>query len=124
MIMNELETMAAETPRHADLVDERLVRWHFYAGLTFLFISMLGGLLMAFQLMKGNPLNGIELFSPGRWRMIHTNAVAYGFLANAFLGAIYWSVPRLTLKPVQSRALSYFIFAAWQAVVLATAGGI
>ena len=47
-----------------------------------------------------NPLRGIELFSPGRWRMIHTNAIAYGFLANAFLGILHWAVPRLTLRPV------------------------
>lgn len=55
--------------------------------MTFLFISMLGGLLMALQLVSWNPLNGIELMAAGRWRMVHTNAVAYGFLANAFLGA-------------------------------------
>ena len=42
---------------------------------------------MALQLVHWNPLGGIELLSPGRWRMIHTNAIAYGFLANAFLGA-------------------------------------
>ena len=50
--------------------------------------------------------------------------VAYGFLANAFLGVLQWAVPRLTLHPVASRPLAYFIFFAWQAVVLATAGGI
>ena len=35
--------------------------------------------------LRLNPFNGIELLSPGRWRMIHTNAIAYGFIANAFL---------------------------------------
>ena len=56
--------------------------------------------------------------------MIHTNAVAYGFLANCFLGALHWAVPRLTLRPVLSRSLSYLIFFAWQVVVLGTAVGI
>ncbi len=84
-------------PRHEDLVCERLVRWYFYAALSYLFLSMLGGLLMASQLIHWNPLNGIEFLSPGRWRMIHTNAVAYGFLANSFLGMLHWVVPRLTL---------------------------
>ena len=56
--------------------------------------------------------------------MIHTNAIAYGFLANAFLGMLHWAVPRLTLKPVFDRRLSYAIFFAWQAVVIATAIGI
>ncbi|MCA9185145.1 MAG: cbb3-type cytochrome c oxidase subunit I [Pirellulaceae bacterium] len=109
---------------HEKLVISQLVRWHFLAALLFLTISMLAGILMALQLVHWNPLNGIELLAAGRWRMIHTNAVAYGFLANAFLGALHWSVPRLTLRPVASKLVSYFIFYAWQAVVLATAVGI
>lgn len=110
--------------RHADLVDERLVRWYFLAALGYFAVSLLGGLLMALQLINHNPLRGIEFFSPGRWRMIHTNAIAYGFIANAFLGALHWAIPRLTLRPVLNRSLSWFIFYAWQVVVLATAVGI
>ncbi|MBD3671992.1 MAG: cbb3-type cytochrome c oxidase subunit I [Planctomycetaceae bacterium] len=113
-----------EVPDPKTLVEERLVIWYFLAALTYLVISMLGGLLMAFQLINHNPFSGIEIFSPGRWRMVHTNAVAYGFIANAFLGALHWAVPRLTLQPVLSRKLSYFIFAAWQIVVLSTAVGL
>ncbi|MFN9372208.1 MAG: cbb3-type cytochrome c oxidase subunit I [Planctomycetaceae bacterium] len=106
------------------LVDRKLVLYFYLASLTYLFISMLGGLLMAFQLIRHNPLSGIEIFSPGRWRMVHTNAIAYGFIANALLGSMFWAVPRLTLRPVLSRLLSWFIVIAWQGVVLATAGGI
>ncbi len=121
--MNSEATVSAGTG-YEDLVSERLVRWFFYASLMYLFISMLGGLLMAAQLIHWNFLKGIELLSPGRWRMVHTNAIAYGFLANAFLGMLEWVVPRLTLQRVASRALSYFIFVAWQVVVLSTAVGI
>lgn len=106
------------------LVETRLVAWYFLCALGYLGVSMLGGMLMALQLVHWNPLRGIEFFSPGRWRMVHTNAVAYGFLANSFLGALHWAVPRLTFRPVLSRALSYFIFGAWQVVVLGTAAGI
>jgi len=115
------ESPSAELPRHDDLVDQRLVAWFFLASIAYLVISMLGGIIMALQLVHWNPHQGVELLSPGRWRMVHTNAVAYGFLANAFLGALHWSVPRLTMHPVASRKLSYFIFVAWQAVVLSTA---
>ena len=75
------------------LVDERLVLSYFLAALGYLTISMLAGMLMALQLVHWNPLRGIELLSPGRWRMVHTNAIAYGFLANAFLGALHWAIP-------------------------------
>ncbi len=115
---------STELPRHDDLVIEQLVIWYFLAGIAYLFVSMAGGLLMALQLVHWNAVQGIEILSPGRWRMVHTNAIAYGFIANSFLGALHWAIPRLTLRPVLSRALSYFIFGAWQVVVLGTAIGI
>ena len=111
-------------PHHQELVEERLVLWYFIAALTFMVVSMLAGILMGLQLIRHNPLPAVELLSPGRWRMVHTNAIAYGFLANAFLGIMHWVVPRLTLRPCFSRSLSYAIFAAWQLVVLATTVGI
>lgn len=114
----------AAPPRHEDLVDQRIVLCYFVAALTYLFISLAGGFLMGFQLVRHNPLRGIELLSPGRWRMVHTNAIAYGFLANAFIGALHWAVPRLTLRPVLSPRLSWLIFSAWQLVVVSTAGGL
>ena len=121
---NTAPQTAAELPQHDDLVCEQLVIWYFVAGLAYLFISMTGGLLMALQLVHWNALQGIEWLSPGRWRMVHTNAIAYGFIANCFLGALHWAIPRLTLRPVLSRPLSYFIFFAWQVVVVGTAVGI
>ena len=115
-------TEPQEIDRPEELVDTRLVIWFFLAALAYLFVSMLGGFVMALQLVRWNPFQGVELLSPGRWRMVHTNAVAYGFLANAFLGALHWAVPRLTLKPVLSKSLANFIFIAWQVIVLSTAG--
>ena len=63
--------------------------------------------------------------------MIHTNAIAYGFIANVFLGALQWAVPRLTLRKVYNPTipglnigLSWAIFWAWQLVVGATAVGL
>jgi cytochrome c oxidase cbb3-type subunit 1 len=106
------------------LVETRLVQWYFIMALVYLAVSMAGGIIVALQLVHWNPLNSIEFFSPGRWRMVHTNAIAYGFLANSFLGALHWVVPRLTLRPVLSHGLSYFIFFAWQVIVLSTAGAI
>ncbi|MBL8850443.1 MAG: cbb3-type cytochrome c oxidase subunit I [Planctomycetaceae bacterium] len=106
------------------LVDRPIIVAYFLAALTYMLVSLAGGFLMAFQLIQHNPLQGIELLSPGRWRMIHTNAIAYGFIANAFLGALHWAVPRLTFRPVFDRRLSWLIFGAWQVVVLSTAGGL
>ncbi len=106
------------------IVNQRIVLWYFVASLIFVLVSMLAGLLFSLQFIQKYPLAGIEFFSPGRWRMVHTQGVAYGFIANAFLGGLHWAVPRLTLRPVLSVKLSWFIFVAWQGVLLATVVGI
>ncbi len=118
------DTPTETIPTHKDLVIERLVMWHFVMALLFLLAAMLSGLLMALQLVNWNPFTNIELMSPGRWRMFHTNAIAYGFLANAFVGALYWVVPRLTLHQVASKKLSYVIFGVWQVLIVLTLVGI
>jgi cytochrome c oxidase cbb3-type subunit 1 len=121
--MTEVST-ESDQPVPSQLVINRLVMWYLLASLLYMAVSLVGGVLFAFQLINHNPLRGLELFSPGRWRMVHTNAIAYGFLANAFLGLLHWAVPRLTLRPVLSTTLSWIIFGAWQVVVLSTAVGI
>ena len=60
------EDVGGEFPTHGDLVEERLVRWYLVAALVFLFTSMLGGILVALQLVHWNPFNGIELLASGR----------------------------------------------------------
>ncbi len=52
-------TSPVATTADRPLVETRLVAWYFLAALTFLFISMLGGILMALQLVSWNPLHGI-----------------------------------------------------------------
>jgi cytochrome c oxidase cbb3-type subunit 1 len=49
---------------------------------------------------------------------------AYGFLANLFFGMLYWAVPRLTGLRVWKRGVSLFLFWTWQAILVATVGGI
>ena len=111
---------AVSTGDHDRLIEVSLVKWHFLTGFAFLLIAMLAGLLFSMQFLQQYPFKGIEIFSPGRWRFVHTQGVAYGFIANIFLGMLYWAVPRLTHRPVLSRPLSWFLFFAWQAVIVAT----
>ena len=87
-----------------------LVRSHIIVGFVFLVVAMLGGILYSLQLNNLYPFVGIELLSPGRIRMVHTNGVAYGFIVNVFLGALYWVVPRLTKRRVLNDMLGWLIF--------------
>lgn len=106
------------------LVDERIVLWYLLASLSYMLIAMLAGFLYSMQFLRHYPFADIEIMSPGRWRFVHTQGVAYGFIANAFLGGLHWAIPRLSLRPVFNQKLSWFIFFAWQVVVLATVVGV
>lgn len=99
------------------LVDRPIVKAHIVAGFAFFFLSVFSGLFYALQLSRLYPFPGVELLSPGRVRMVHTNAIAYGFLLNSFMAALYWVVPRLTGQRVLSTKLSWLVFTAWQLIV-------
>lgn len=106
------------------LVDRPLVKAHFIAAITLLAIGLLMGLLFSMQFLQKYPLPGIEIFSPGRIRILHTGAVAYGFIVNGLLGAINWAIPRLTGHRTLSKKLGWFIFIAWQLILAATVLGV
>ncbi len=127
-----MTTIAAGPPRVAGLdraeslplVNERVVLCYFVASFTFFIIALLAGLAYSLTFLQSYPFAGIEWLSPGRVRMLHTNGLAYGFIANAFLGGLHWAVPRLTLRSVLSDKLSWLIFVVWQLIVLSTAVGL
>jgi len=115
-----LPKSSLEGAKSTSLVDKWMVKAHFIAGISFFFLALLAGLVFSTQFLRNYLFPGIELLSPGRVRMIHTNMAAYGFLANLFFGGLYWAVPRLTGERVWKRSVSIFLFWAWQAILVAT----
>ena len=65
----------------------------------------------------------IGFLSYGRLRLLHTNEVAYGFLVNAFLGMLYYVVPRITGRAVANAKLGWFILVVWQLCTVLTSVG-
>lgn len=106
------------------LVDATVVKWHILAAVGWIGIGMLAGLIYSFVFLRMYPHEGVELLSPGRVRMLHTNGIAYGFLFNAFLAMLYWVVPRLTGEPVLNHLFAKVIFVVWNLIVAMTAVGI
>ncbi|MDH4100851.1 MAG: cbb3-type cytochrome c oxidase subunit I, partial [Nitrospirota bacterium] len=106
------------------LVNYRLVQAHMIAAVAYLLLLMLAGLLFSLQFLDHYPFKEVEFLSPGRVRMLHTNAVAYGWLLNGLLAGVYWAVPRLGGHPISSVRLSWVVFWSIQAAVVASALGI
>ena len=98
--------MVAAAQEQKPLIHINLVKAHMGIGFVFLVVAMLAGILYSLQLNNLYPFVGIELLSPGRIRMVHTNGVAFGFIMNVFLAALYWVVPRLTKRRVLSDLLT------------------
>ena len=117
-------TASSSIPEDRPLVDYGIVKLHIASGFFYFIVAIFAGLIYALQLDGIYPFPGVELLSPGRVRMLHTNAVAYGFLFNLFIAALNWIVPRLTGRPVLSPLLSKAIWVAWQVIVLSAALGI
>ncbi len=124
-LTTELIAPRVETDgRTRALVDVFCARWHLLAGFLWIGIGLVAGFLYSLVFLRMYPHEGVELLSPGRVRMVHTNLMAYGFLVNAFIGMLHWTIPRLTGQPVLSEWLSKIILVAWNAIVAAAMAGI
>jgi len=121
--------LAGDAPREpapataAELVSTGLVKWHFIFAVCFMLTSMFGGFLVSLNFIGIYPFPDFEWLSVNRVRLLHTNEIAYGFLVNAFVGAMYYAVPRLTGRPVFSKPLGWVILGVWQFIVFATSIG-
>jgi len=106
------------------LVDTTACKWHLFAGAMWVTIGMLAGIMYSLVFLRIYPHANLEWMSPGRVRMMHTNLMAYGLLVNAFVGMMYWVVPRLTGEPVFSHTLAKLIVVVWNLIVAAAIVGI
>lgn len=108
-------------PNDKPFVSLWLVKAHLVAGFVWFLTAIAAGMLYAFQFHQAYPLAGIEFFSPGRVRMVHTQLVAYGFIANCFVAGLYWAVPRLTgVRVASEMLLGRVILYVWNLLILAT----
>jgi len=110
-------------PAHLDsfTYDDAIVRKFLLATFIWGLVGMSVGLLIALQL--ANPMFNTDLpwLSFGRLRPLHTNAVIFAFVGNAFFTGCYYSSQRLLKARMYSDFLSRFHFWGWQAIIVAAA---
>jgi len=104
----------------ADLAPNKLVLAYFLLSLVWALAGMLAGMFYSLQFLHIYPFAGIELCSPGRWRIVHTAIMTYGFVANAALGALHWMVPRITGRKILTDARSWVLLVTWQMLLTLT----
>lgn len=102
------------------LVSYGLIKAHMLISVFYVFVAILVGFTYALQFIDLYPFPNVEWLSPGRLRMVHTQAVAYAWLANVFFGILYYLIPKLTGYRVLSEKLGWVIYYVYNALVLAT----
>ena len=109
-----------EDSQQNSLVDYPMVTAYFYAFFFYLVVVLLAGLSYSLQFLQKYPFPGVEIFSPGRIRMVHTQAVAYGLLANGLFGILHYVIPKLTSFEVLSQKASRILFWLYNGAVVTT----
>ncbi len=101
--------------------DDAIVRKFVFATILWGVVGMLAGVFIALQLVLPKLNFGLEWFSFGRLRPLHTNAVIFAFAGNTIFAAIYYSTQRLCKARMFSDVLSNLHFWGWQAIIVAAA---
>jgi len=103
-----------------NLVCYPLIKAHLYFAVLCSFIVVVAGLTYSMQFIDLYPFPRIEWLSPGRVRMIHTQAIAYAWLANIFFAVLLYMLPKLTQKPILSEKFGWFCFYVYNTLILLT----
>lgn len=109
--------MTSVTGKFQGTIEVELVKAHSVAALVMLLFSVVFGIAVSLQFIAPDLLNGL-LPSWGRMRFVHTQGIMLGWLGNAFIAFLYYSVPILTSKPIYSRRLGSAIFLLWNFAVM------
>src|ERR671911_414145 len=101
--------------------DNKIVKAFIIATVIFGLVGMLVGLTAAIQLFYPIFNFDTQYTTFGRIRPLHTNAIIFAFVGNAFFAGMYYSLQRLLKARMFSDFLSNVHFWGWQLIILAAA---
>ncbi len=101
--------------------DDAIVRMFVGATILWSVMATLAGVIIATLLVMPSLSGGLQWFSFGRLRPLHTNAAIFAFAGNAIFAAVYYSTQRLCKARMWSDALSRIHFWGWQAIIVSAA---
>lgn len=101
-----------------DPVNEPLVKAWARWALVWLTFFPLVGVLVSIQFHNPEFLGGISWFTFGRLRPVHTNGVIFGSFTTAFIGLLYYFVPRLCGTPLYKAEWGWWLLWMWNAFLV------
>jgi cytochrome c oxidase cbb3-type subunit I/II len=101
-----------------ELVNKPLVKAWAQWALVWLTFFPLVGVLLSIQFHNPEFLGGMSWLSFGRLRPVHTNGVIFGSFTTAFIGLLYYFVPRLCGTPVYKAEWGWGLLWMWNAFLI------
>lgn len=103
--------------------NEQVVRWFTLAGMFWGVVGFFMGTFIAFQLAFPEALDfGLEYFTFGRLRPVHTSAVIFAFGGSLLFATSLWVVQRTCKASMYGgKAMGYFLFFGYQAFIVMAA---
>jgi cytochrome c oxidase cbb3-type subunit I/II len=101
--------------------DDKLVKLFSLATMLWGVVGLLLGVVIAFQLATYKANFGMEWFTFGRLRPLHTNAAIFAFVGNGIFAGVYYSMQRLLKTRLYSDLLGRIHFWGWQLIIVSAA---
>ena len=98
--------------------DDKVVKNFLFATIVWAGVALLLGVWIALELASWKFNLGLEWFTFGRLRPLHTNAAIFAFAGNTIFAGIYYSSQRLLKARMFSDFLSQLHFWGWQFVIV------
>ncbi len=102
------------------IYDDQIVKKFAWATMIWGAVGMLMGVVIALQMAFWQANLG-SMFTFGRLRPLHTNAVIFAFVGNSLFCGIYYSTQRLLKTRMASDILSKIHFWGWQLIIVSAA---
>jgi cytochrome c oxidase cbb3-type subunit 1 len=116
-----INSSVTAAPPSTPVYDDTAVRLFAIAAVVWGVVGMLVGVFIAAELAWPDINFGLQWFSYGRLRPLHTNAVIFAFGGCALMATSYYVVQRTCQARLFSRTLSLLHFWGYQAVIVAAA---
>ncbi|MEE8343990.1 MAG: cbb3-type cytochrome c oxidase subunit I, partial [Woeseiaceae bacterium] len=106
-----------EIPK-SEFYHDRIVTALVMCSIIWAVLGMAAGVYVAAELVWPTLDFGEPWLSFGRLRNLHTNVVIFGFGVSALMGTAFYSVQRTCHVPLFLPRLAWFVFIAWQIILL------
>jgi cytochrome c oxidase cbb3-type subunit 1 len=108
----------AELAADVELVNKPLVKAWAWWALVWLTVFPFVGILVSIQFHNPEFLGGMPWFTFGRLRSVHLGGVLFGSFTTAFIGLLYYFVPRLCGTPLYKVEWGWWLLWIWNAFLV------